>query len=186
MVQAAEMTGCAAGRCARAGWRKRAVCVIMAAGQEADFRVGEVNMSIARILAGRSADSVISVHAGHPVREAIALLAKHRIGALPVIDGPRCIGVFSERDVIYCLAREGAAALDKPVSELMTGSPVTVSPDTDVIEALTLVTRRRVRHLPVIEGQDFVGFVSIGDLVKFRIEEVEKEAQAMLSYIQMA
>jgi len=88
--------------------------------------------------------------------------------------------------VIYCLATDGAAALDKAVSELMTGSPVTISPETDVIEALSLITRRRVRHLPVIEGESFLGFVSIGDLVKFRIEEVEKEAQAMLSYIQTA
>jgi CBS domain-containing protein len=147
---------------------------------------GEVNMSIARIIAGRPTANVITASAGQSVREAIALLAQHRIGALPVMDGGRCIGVFSERDVIYCLATDGAAALDKAVSELMTGSPVTISPETDVIEALSLITRRRVRHLPVIEGESFLGFVSIGDLVKFRIEEVEKEAQAMLSYIQTA
>lgn len=143
-------------------------------------------MSIARIIAGRSAASIVTAYADQPVREAIALLARHRIGALPVMDGARCIGVFSERDVIYCLASEGAAALDKPVAELMSGPPVTVTTDTDVIEALGLVTRRRIRHLPVISGDDFVGFVSIGDLVKFRLDAVEREAQAMLSYIQTA
>ena len=143
-------------------------------------------MSIARILAGRSAAAVVAAAASQPVREAIALLAEHRIGALPVMDGPRCVGVFSERDVIYCLAREGAAALDRPVSELMTGTPITVTPETDVLEALSLVTRRRVRHLPVLDGDAFIGFISIGDLVKFRIDAVEKEAQAMLSYIQSA
>lgn len=143
-------------------------------------------MSIARIIAGRSAGDVVTAQASQPVRDAIGLLAKHRIGALPVMEGERCIGVFSERDVIYCLATDGAAALDKPVSELMTGTPITVSPQTDALEALTLVTHRRVRHLPVVEGEAFVGFVSIGDLVKFRLEAVEKDAEAMLSYIQMA
>ena len=143
-------------------------------------------MTIARIIAGRSTATVITAAARLSVRDAVDLLAKHRIGALPVMDGNRCIGIFSERDVIYCLAREGAAALDRPVSALMSGTPVTVTPDTDVIEALSLITRRRVRHLPVLEGETFVGFVSIGDLVKHRIETVEQEAQAMLSYIQTA
>ena len=143
-------------------------------------------MSIARIVAGHPADQVITADASQPVREAIGLLAKHRIGALPVMAGGRCVGVFSERDVIYCLATAGAAALDKPVSELMTEAPITVSPQTDVIEALTLITNRRIRHLPVTDGDRFVGFVSIGDLVKFRLEVVEREAEAMRSYIQTA
>lgn len=143
-------------------------------------------MSIAQIIATRPAGEVISADAGQTVREAIALLARHRIGALPVMDGGGCVGVFSERDVIYCLATMDAAALDQPVSALMSGPPVTVSPDTDVLEALSLVTRRRVRHLPVTDGERFVGFVSIGDLVKFRIDSVERDAQAMLSYIQTA
>jgi len=143
-------------------------------------------MSVARIITDRPAKSVVTAAASHTVREAIALLAQHRIGALPVMEGSRCIGVFSERDVIYCLARDGAAALDLPVSNLMTGSPVTVSPETDVIEALTLVTRRRVRHLPVIADGEFLSFISIGDLVKYRLEKVEREAEAMLSYIQTA
>lgn len=143
-------------------------------------------MSIARIIAGRPADQVITADAAQPVREAIALLARHRIGALPVMDGSRCVGVFSERDVIYCLATDDAAALDKPVSALMTGTPTTVGPETDAIEALTLITNRRIRHLPVVDGERFLGFVSIGDLVKFRLEAVEKQAEAMLSYIQMA
>lgn len=142
-------------------------------------------MSIARIVAGRPAEHVVTALASQSVRDAIGLLAEHRIGALPVMEGDRCVGVFSERDVIYCLATDGAAALDKPVSALMSDAPVTVSPDTDVIEALSLITRRRVRHLPVIDGERFVSFVSIGDLVKVRLEAVEKEAEAMLSYIQM-
>lgn len=143
-------------------------------------------MTIARIIAGRSPDAVITASASQPVREAIALLAEHRIGALPVMDGPRCLGVFSERDVIYCLAREGGAALDRPVAELMSEAPITVTPETGVIEALALITRRRVRHLPVLRDEQFVGFISIGDLVKHRLDAVEKEAEAMLSYIQTA
>lgn len=143
-------------------------------------------MTIARIIAGRSPDAVITASASQSVREAIAQLAQHRIGALPVMDGSRCLGVFSERDVIYCLAREGGAALDRPVAELMSEAPITVTPETGVIEALALITRRRVRHLPVLREAEFVGFISIGDLVKHRLDAVEKEAEAMLSYIQTA
>jgi CBS domain-containing protein len=164
------------------GWRKPHIHGILTR----ETKRGEPNMTIARILTGRSLDSVISAPASMPVRDAIALLAEHRIGALPVMEGSRCVGIFSERDVIYCLAKDGAAALDRPVSELMSGPPVTVSPETDVIEALALITRRRFRHLPVIRGEEFAGFISIGDLVKFRLDAVEKEAEAMRSYIQTA
>ena len=141
-------------------------------------------MTIARVLAGRSVSTIVSATADMPVHEVIGLLAVHRIGALPVMDGAQVAGIFSERDVLYCVAREGAATLDRPVREVMTAPAITIAPDTSILSALSLMTRRRIRHLPVLEGGELVGFVSIGDLVKYRIDAIEREAEAMRSYIQ--
>jgi len=88
--------------------------------------------------------------------------------------------------VIYCLARDGAAALARSVREAMTAPVITVDLDHPAIAALSMMTRRRIRHLPVIDGGALVGFVSIGDLVKHRIDRIESEAAAMRDYIQSA
>jgi CBS domain-containing protein len=139
-------------------------------------------MTIAAILE-RKGDEVFSIAAGKTVKDAVALLADKRIGAVPVLDGGKVIGIFSERDVLYGLAREGQALLDRPVEEVMTADPVTVTPGTPVLHALATMTKRRIRHLPVIDGGVLAGFVSIGDLVKLRIDRIEAEADAMRSYI---
>lgn len=102
------------------------------------------------------------------------------------MDGDMVVGIFSERDLLYCIAREGAAALNRTVGEVMTSPPITVTRDTDAIEAMELMTRRRVRHLPVVEGNRMIGLISIGDLVKVRVELAESEALAMREYIQTA
>lgn len=141
-------------------------------------------MTIAKVIANHTRGDIITCEAGIPLREAIALLAKHRIGALPVHDGDWIAGICSERDVLYALADQGETALDLPVHAVMTAPAVTVSPDTTVLAALSLMTRRRIRHLPVTEHNQTVGFVSIGDLVKYRIDRIESEAEAMRSYIQ--
>lgn len=142
-------------------------------------------MTIAAILndKGRTVESISSRRS---VSDAIALLAERRIGALPVIDDGVVMGVFSERDVIYALAASGAAALDKSVGEVMTSPAVTVAPKDAALGALSLMTRRRIRHLPVIEEGRIVGLVSIGDVVKYRIERIEADASAMRDYIQSA
>lgn len=142
-------------------------------------------MTIAAILGGKGRD-VVSISGDRTVADAVALLASKRIGAVPVIEGGSVAGIFSERDVIYCLAREGAAALDKNVSQVMTAPALTVAPDESILGALALMTRRRIRHLPVVENGACVGFVSIGDLVKHRIDRIEAEAEAMRTYIQTA
>lgn len=142
-------------------------------------------MTIARLIEGRSSE-VVSCDAALSVREAVAILAERRIGALPVFDGGKIAGIFSERDVVYQLAANGPGMLSQPVSAVMTAPAITVSPQTDVLEALGLMTRRRIRHLPVVNGTAVVGFVSIGDLVKYRIDRIESEAEAMRSYIQSA
>jgi CBS domain-containing protein len=117
------------------------------------------------------------------VRDAVAILAGKRIGALPVLDNGTVAGIFSERDVIYRLADEGAACLDKTVGEVMTSPPVTVEPTTRIDDALSLMTKRRFRHFPVIENGTLVDFISIGDMVKIKIDEIEQEAQALRTYI---
>ncbi len=142
-------------------------------------------MSVKAILQSKGA-SVLSVTGDMSVSEAVAMLAKHRIGALPVIDEGEVLGIFSERDVIYCLAKDGAAALERPVSDVMTAPAMTVDSECAVLSALSLMSRRRIRHLPVVDAEGLVGFISIGDLVKFRIEKIESEAEAMRSYIQSA
>ena len=88
--------------------------------------------------------------------------------------------------MIYCLATDRAAALDKTVAEVMTAPAHAVEPNQSVLGALSLMTHRRFRHLPVVEGDSLVGFVSIGDLVKYRIDKIEAEATAMRDYIQSA
>ena len=142
-------------------------------------------MTIARLMEGRSGD-VISCDAAMRVGDAVKLLAKKRIGAIPVFEQGRIAGIFSERDVVYQLAAHGPAMLDKTVAEVMTSPPITVDRQSGVLDALGLMTRRRIRHLPVLDGDTVCGFVSIGDLVKYRIDAIVSEAEAMRSYIQSA
>ena len=142
-------------------------------------------MTIAAILQNKGAD-VVQVGSGETVRAVIALLADRRIGCVPVVDGDRVVGIFSERDVIRQIASRGAACLDEPISDVMTSPAQTVEPGMSVLTALSLMTQRRMRHLPVCEGTRMVGFISIGDLVKYRIDRIEQEASALRDYIQSA
>ena len=138
-------------------------------------------MTIARLIEGRSGE-IVACDTQTSVRDAVRMLAERRIGALPVYSGGKVAGIFSERDVVYKLAEQGPAMLDKTVGDVMTSPPITVSPSTDILEALGLMTRRRIRHLPVMEGEAIKGFVSIGDLVKYRIEQIQSEAAALRDY----
>ncbi|MDF7774749.1 CBS domain-containing protein [Sphingomonas sp. AOB5] len=142
-------------------------------------------MTIAAILSGKG-NAVVSISGDRTVAEAVTLLASKRIGAVPVLEGGAVAGIFSERDVIYCLEREGPAALNRTVGQVMTAPAITVAPGETILGALAMMTRRRIRHLPVVERGKCVGFVSIGDLVKHRIERIESEANAMRDYIQQA
>lgn len=137
-----------------------------------------------KALLERNPHHVFTISPETRVGEAIALLAEKRIGALPVVRDQLCLGILSERDVIYGLQREGAALLDLAVEAVMTATPVSTELDRTVLSALALMTHRRIRHLPVMEAGRMVGFVSIGDLVKFRIDSIESEANAMRQYIQ--
>ena len=140
-------------------------------------------MTIALILADRSGE-VASVGPDATVRDAVALLAERRIGALPVVEDGQPVGVYSERDLLRCVHEHGVDVLGQPVADVMTAPPVTVTPDTSVLVALSLMTRRRIRHLPVVDGdRRMVEFISIGDLVKFRMDRIEAEAESLRDYI---
>jgi len=139
-------------------------------------------MTIARIIEGRQ-QQIISCAPQDSVREAARRLAENRIGCLPVLDEGAVAGIFSERDLLYCVAREGESVLERPVGELMTAPAITIDSSTKVDEALSLMTRRRIRHLPVVELGRLAGFVSIGDLVKYRMDSIQHEAEVMRDYI---
>jgi CBS domain-containing protein len=142
-------------------------------------------MTISAILANHHRD-VLAASPHESVGEVVTRLAKNRIGALPVVDGSSVVGIFSERDIVYGIALHGAEFLTKTVADTMTAPAITVTPDTAILSALSLMSKRRIRHLPVIKDDALVGFVSIGDLVKHRIEKIETEAAAMRDYISMA
>ena len=140
-------------------------------------------MTIAAILSSKGSD-VATVSADAPLSEAVAELGGRRIGALLVVDGGEVSGIISERDIIYCLREHGAQILDWAVSRAMSAPVTHVTPDTAVLAAMALMTQQRIRHLPVIADGQLKGIVSIGDLVKYRIDRVEREAEAMRAYIQ--
>ena len=142
-------------------------------------------MTIAAVLRNKGSE-VATVAADSSVHDAVRILGERRIGALPVVEDGRIVGIMSERDVIYCLREHGAQILDWPVSRLMTAPALTADLATEVLSALALMTQRRIRHLPVVESGEIRGIVSIGDLVKYRMERIEAEAEAMRAYIQSA
>ena len=141
-------------------------------------------MTIARIIAQRGPSDIIACDVATPVAQAVSILASKRIGALPVLRDGKVVGIVSERDVIYRLADHGGSCLDLPVEQIMTSPAVTVEPATTVDEALSLMTRRRFRHFPVVEDGTLIAFISIGDLVKHKMDEVQHEAEALRNYIQ--
>jgi CBS domain-containing protein len=143
-------------------------------------------MTVAAII-DKFTGEIVTARKDMRVTEAISLLAARKIGALPVVDSDDAVvGIMSERDIIYCLQADGAAILDWPVEKIMTAPAITVERSMTVMSALSLMTKRRIRHLPVVENGRLVGIVSIGDLVKYRMDKIEQEAAQMLNYIQGA
>jgi CBS domain-containing protein len=142
-------------------------------------------MIIANVLRSKGS-AVETISAAARVMDAVQVLGAKRIGALPVLEDGRITGIISERDVIYCLRDHGPEVLDWPVSRVMSSPAITVDSSVDVLAALATMTQKRIRHLPVVEGGEIRGLVSIGDLVKHRMERIEAEAEAMRAYIQSA
>jgi CBS domain-containing protein len=108
-------------------------------------------MTIAAVLRGKGS-TVETIAGDASLSDAVRKLGEKRIGALPVLEDGRIIGIISERDVIYCLRDQGPGVLESPVSRAMSSPAITAAPDTDVLVALALMTQRRIRHLPVVDG----------------------------------
>ena len=118
------------------------------------------------------------------IAEAVELLNTRKIGAIVVTtDKGKVAGILSERDVVRHLGKDWSSLSSRPVSEVMTKDVVTMSPRATVAEVMERMTERRIRHLPIVEAGDLVGIVSIGDVVKRKIEETEQEAIALKEYI---
>lgn len=127
---------------------------------------------------------VVTLEGRTSLEDAIVALARERIGAVVILDSREQIaGVFSERDAIRAIAEEGASALSKPISELMTRKVVSCSMEDTLDQLLEKMTQGRFRHLPVVEGGRLAGIISIGDVVKHKIASSESEAEAMREYI---
>ena len=140
-------------------------------------------MSVARILEEKGSD-VFTLADDASILDAVRALGEHRVGAMVVIDADRRIkGILSERDVVGAIAKRGAGALSEPVSALMTRTVVTCAQDTPINRLMEMMTQGRFRHLPVERDGRLAGIVSIGDVVKRRIAEVEQEAAEIRHYI---
>jgi CBS domain-containing protein len=143
-------------------------------------------MIVNRILSLKGRD-VATIEPGRSLNEAARILAERRIGALLIVDGQRPVaGIISERDIVRAVATHGAKALDEPVSRVMTEKVVTCTGETSINDVMELMTQQKFRHIPVVESGRLSGIVSIGDVVKLRLEEVEAEAQAIKEYIATA
>ena len=139
-------------------------------------------MLVSQILKAKG-DLVFTVGPAETVGAICALLHSRRVGAMVVLDADRVVGIVSERDLVRAMAKEGAAALDTPVSAFMTHDVIFAEPGETVDSLLGRMTDRRVRHLPVCVEERLVGIISIGDLVKWKISEVEAEADGLKAYI---
>ena len=140
-------------------------------------------MTIAAILAAKGSE-VVMVSDTMVIKDVIALLHTRSIGAVLVTDeATDVVGVLSERDIIHGLATVGPSLLEQSAKSIMTSPVATCRPNDSVPDVMGLITERRIRHVPVVEEGRLLGIVSIGDLVKHRIEAVEQEAEALKSYI---
>jgi CBS domain-containing protein len=139
-------------------------------------------MRIADVLRSKGG-SVVTINPDATVTELLAGLAGHNIGAMVVVGPDGVVGIVSERDVVRQLHAHGAAVLSRPVSKIMT-VVVSTCTKSDTVDSLTmLMTENRVRHVPVLENDKLIGIVSIGDVVKTRMEELEAEHEQLQSYI---
>jgi CBS domain-containing protein len=140
-------------------------------------------MNVEAILRNKGRN-VVTVKPGERIASAVGLLRRHEIGALVVSgDGRTVEGILSERDIVQALGDQGTKALELDVAQLMSRRVVTCKPTDSIADLMALMTERRIRHLPVVERGVLAGMVSIGDVVKNRLDEVESEATSMREFI---
>lgn len=140
-------------------------------------------MTVSTILAAKGRD-VTSIEPGATLKAAMALLAEKRIGAVMVLGADhRIVGILSERDIVRAIAERGPAALEEPVSRSMTRKVSTCTESETIATLMERMTEGKFRHLPVVEQGRLAGIVSIGDVVKHRLQEMERDSAAMRDYI---
>ena len=143
-------------------------------------------MNVEHILSDKGRE-VVTIAPSLTMADAARMLSDKRIGAAIVSDpGNPVLGILSERDIVRAIAASGTAALDEPVSRHMTGKVVTCTSHTAINDLMETITRGKSRHVPVVENGRLIGIVSIGDIVKFRLAEIETESQALREYIATA
>lgn len=143
-------------------------------------------MNVKTILAAKGGD-VISIEPTADLSAAAKLLSKHRIGAVVICGaGGRLAGILSERDIVRAVAEHGSSALALPVGQVMTRNVITCSENDSISELMERMTERKFRHMPVLKAERLIGVISIGDVVKSRVQEIETDAAAMRDYIQTA
>jgi len=142
-----------------------------------------VSGRVSGILAGKKASTVWTIGPNAMVIDAIRFMDEKNVGALPVVDNVKLVGIVSERDYTRKIVLKGKSSKETPVSEIMTKQPVTVSPREGVTECMRIITEKRVRHLPVLEGADLVGILSIGDVVNWLISAQRATIENLERYI---
>ncbi len=143
-------------------------------------------MTVRSILNHKGAD-VMTITPEKSLHEAIAVLTKEKIGALVVVGSKQdVIGILSERDIVNLLANKDANRFDNPVSSAMTSPAKTCGPNDTIVQLMHQMTMGRFRHMPVVENGKLVGVISIGDVVKLRLEEMERESEHLKNYIATA
>lgn len=140
-------------------------------------------MHVVAVLKRKGTD-IVSIGPDEAVAAVARTLTERRIGAALVVDGGgRPVGILSERDIVRGVAGQGSTVLQQPVSSLMTRDLVTCQPTDTMVQVMEVMTERRVRHLPVMDGERLVGMISIGDVVKARLDDAELEVESLRGYV---
>ncbi len=139
-------------------------------------------MLVSDILKSKGGD-VVTAPPSLQVADAARLLSEKRIGSLLILDRGKIAGILSERDIVRTLAAEGPSCLDGPVSRLMTSKVETCAPSQTIADVMEMMTNGRFRHVPVLDRDVLAGMISIGDVVKWRLEEAQEEVRQMAAYV---
>ncbi len=139
--------------------------------------------TLQQLIDNKKHKEVISIAPHRPVFDALVVLAEYKIGALVILEGDKLVGIFSERDYAREIVLKGKSSKTTPISEVMSSNVLTVKPSDTVEQAMAIMSDKRIRHLPVIDGNKVVGMLSIGDLVKETIDYQQRLIKQLESYI---